>query len=91
MDLVMRILGVTRIATEDELELIRGTSVILEWFHANFYNVTDANTEARIKSAARDYLLCLIGCTLFSDKSGIRVFISYLRLYEELSDVSIFA
>ena len=73
------------------MELIQGTSVRLKWLHANFYNVTDANIEARIKSTVRAYLLYLVGCTLFSDKSETRVFISYLRLFEDLSVVSTFS
>ena len=68
--LLMRTLGVTRKAAQDELGLTRSRSVRLEWLRANFSNVTDVNTEARIKCTVRDYLLYLIGCALFSNKSG---------------------
>ena len=66
---LLRTLGVTRRAAQDELELIWGTSVRLEWLCANFFNVTDVNMEARIKCVGRAYLLYSVGCTLFSDKS----------------------
>ena len=72
MALVIRILGVTRKSTMDELEQVRGTFVRLEWLRANFSCVTDADTEARIQFAARAYLLYLVGCTLFSDKNGTK-------------------
>ena len=89
--LVMRILGVTRRAAMDELEQVRGTSVRLEWLRANFYCVADADTEAQIQSAARAYLLYLVGCTLFSDTSRTRVSTLYLKLFEDLGDVYRFA
>ena len=74
----MRTLGVTWRAAQDELGLIRGTSVRLEWLRTNFSNVTNADTKTRIKCTGRAYLLYLIGCTLFSDKSGTRVSIRIL-------------
>ena len=60
----------TRRVVEDELGMIRGTSVRLEWLSSRFSNVTDVDTEVRIKCAVRAYLLHLVGYTLFSDKSG---------------------
>ena len=30
----------------------------------------------------------LVGCTLFSDKSGMRIFFDYLKLFEDLGQVS---
>jgi len=38
--------------------------------------------------ATRAYLLYLVGCTLFSDKSGTRVFVEYLQLFEKLGQIS---
>ena len=74
-----------------QLGLIQGTSIRLHLLCANFFNVNDADTEALIKYEARAYLLYLVGCTLFNNKSGIRVFISYLRLFEDLDVVSTYA
>ena len=81
----------TRRAAEDELGLIQDTFVRLELLHTNFSNVNNADTEARIKYAARAYLLYLVRCTLFNVKSGTRVFNSYLRLFEDLGTVSTYA
>ena len=58
----------TQRATEDVFGLIRGASVRLEWLCTNFSSVTNTDTEARIKCAARAYLFYLVGCTLFSDR-----------------------
>ena len=90
-ELLMWTLGVTRIVAEDELGMIWGTSVRLELLHSHFSNATDANTEVRIKCAVRAYLLYLVGCTLFSDKSGTRVSVSYVSLFEDLCAVSTYA
>ena len=72
-ELLMRTLGVTRRAAENELGLVRGTFVILEWLRVNFSNVIDADMKVRIKYVVRTYLLYLVECTLFSNKSGPRV------------------
>ena len=47
--LPMRTLGVTQRVADDELGLVQGTSVRLEWLRSNFSDVTDADTEVRIK------------------------------------------
>ena len=44
-ELLMQTLGVTRRVAENELGMIRGTSVRLEWLRSRFSNVTDADTE----------------------------------------------
>jgi len=54
---------VTQSVAVDELGLVRGTSVRLEWLHANFSNVTDADTEVQTKCAIKSYLLYLVECT----------------------------
>ena len=90
-DLPMRTLGMTQSAAKDKLGLIWGIFVRLEWLRVDFSNVTDADMKTRIKCAARAYLFYLIGCILFSDKSRTRVFISYIRLFEVLGVVSIYA
>jgi len=86
----MRTLGVTRRVAKDELGIIRGTSVRLEWLRSHFSNVMDANTEVRIKCTIRAYLLYLVGCILFNDKSETRVSISYVSRFEDMGAVSIY-
>ena len=53
-----------------------------------FSDVTDADSPICILCCARAYLLYLMGCTIFADKSGTRVSISYLSLFEDLGRVS---
>ena len=84
-------LGVTQRVAEDELGMIRGTSVRLEWLRSRFSNVTDADTELRIKCAVRAYLLYLVWCILFGDESGTQVSILYVSLFEDLDAVSTYA
>ena len=78
----------TRRIAKDELGMIRGTYIRLEWLHFLFSNVTGADTKVPIKCAVRAYFLYLVGCTLFSDKSRTRVFVSYVSLFEDLGVVS---
>ena len=44
-----------------------------------------------VDCAVREYLMYLLGCTLFTDKSGIRVPIIYLTLLTELERVRTYA
>ena len=89
--MLVSILGVTQRDANDELNAIRGLSIRMEWLCFKFFNITDADTEAFIKYAARAYFLYLVGCTIFSDKSRTRVSILYLRLFADLGSVSSYA
>lgn len=83
-------LGVTSQAHE-ELVGVRGSSVRLEWLRDLFGDVTDADPEEHIRHAARAYLLYILGCTLFTDKSGTRVPVLYLRLLMNLDQARTYA
>jgi len=87
-DMLVNLLGVSEQDARDELGLVRGSSVRLEWLRFKFSYVTDAHSGRQIHCAARAYLLYLLGCTLFSDKSGTRVSVEYLQLFEDLGQVS---
>jgi len=91
MKLLMRTLGVTRRVANDELGLVRGTSLRLEWLRSKFSTVTDTDMEVWIKCLVRAYLLYLVGCSLFSDKSGARVFVLFVSLFEDLGVISTYA
>ena len=67
-----------------ELGLVQGNSVLLEWLHSKFCNVTDDISDRHIECAARAYLLYLVDCTLFNDQSGTMISIEYLKLFEDL-------
>ena len=76
---------------KDELGLVRDNSVQLEWHCSKFCNVTDDASDKHNECAARAYLLYLVGCTLFNDKSETRVSIEYLKLFKDLGQVSSYA
>ena len=81
-DVLVNLLDVSEQDAREKFGLVCGSSVRLEWLHYKFSYVTDAHSERWIQCAARAYLLYLVGCTLFSDKSETRVSIKYLQLFE---------
>ncbi|XP_028096033.1 protein MAIN-LIKE 2-like [Camellia sinensis] len=89
--LVVDALGVDDAEATEELSSARGQSVKLEWLQTKFSGCKDSDTEESIACAARAYLLFLLGCTLFSDKSGTRVPVVYLKLLMDLSDIHTYA
>ena len=56
----------------------------LEWLRDIFGQATDANSEPKIRNAARAFLLYILGYTLFTDKSGTLVPVTYLQLLMDL-------
>jgi hypothetical protein len=86
--LVRETLGVSVAAARQELLQGRGTSVRLEWLRTTFSGVNSAYDAESIRCAARAYLLFLLGCTLFADKTATRVPVVYLRLLIDLDTVS---
>ena len=60
----------------------RGNAVLLSWLRGH-YEAWCENEGWEF--APRAYLLHLIGCTIFVDKSATSVFISYLALFWELA------
>ena len=73
-------LGVTSQQAHEKLAAVRCLSVRLEWLKDQFGVVTNADPEKHIRHATRAYILYILGCTLFTDKSGTRVQVIYLRL-----------
>ena len=84
-------LGVTSQQAQEELLGVRGTSVRMEWLRDLYGDVTDADPEDRIRHAARAYLLYILGCTLFTDKTGTRVPVVYLRLLMNFDEARTYA
>ncbi|XP_028061117.1 protein MAIN-LIKE 1-like [Camellia sinensis] len=80
-------LEITERAAHEEVSTSGGNSVRLEWLRSQFDGVTDSDPEEAIQCAARAYLLFLLGCTLFSDKSGDRVLVVYLGLLMDLGSI----
>ncbi|XP_028106926.1 protein MAIN-LIKE 1-like [Camellia sinensis] len=89
--LVVVALGVDDAEATEELSSARGQLVKLEWLRSKFSGCKDSDTEEFIACAARAYLLFLLGCTLFSDKSETRVPVVYLQLLMDLTDIHTYA
>lgn len=66
------------------LKVARGQSIKVEWLRQWFGSVSDADNDNTIECAARAYLLYLLGCTLFADKTGTRVLVMYLSFLMDL-------
>jgi len=77
-EMLVSLLGVSPRDALDELGLVREISIRLECLRFKFSHITDTDSGRHIQCAARTYLLYLVGYTLFSDKSGMRVSIEYL-------------
>ncbi|KAJ1440386.1 Aminotransferase-like, plant mobile domain [Sesbania bispinosa] len=67
-----------------ETEITRGAYVRLSWLR----DVYKSNIESQnLNAAARAYLLHLVGCTIFADKSATAVRVTYLELFGDLRTV----
>ena len=89
--LLVDALGVESIEAHDELIQVRGQSVRLKWLREKFGGITDNNGKEMVDCAVRAYLLYLLGCTLFTDKSGTRVPIIFLTHLVDLANVHSYA
>ncbi|CAL5425473.1 unnamed protein product [Camellia sinensis] len=89
--LVNATLGVPVNVAFVELVQSRGQSVKLEWLRIRFHEVNDTDDANFIEYAARAYLLYLLGCTLFADKSGTRVPVAYLHMLTDIDAVRLYA
>ncbi|KAJ1391176.1 Aminotransferase-like, plant mobile domain [Sesbania bispinosa] len=64
-----------------ETEITRGAYVRLSWLR----DVYNSNIQQRnLNAAARAYLLHLVGCTIFVDKSATTIRVTYLELFRDL-------
>lgn len=91
VSLLHRALCVSNAVARDELSRVHGHSVRLQWLRDTFRAVTDAAGLPSVQFAARAYLLYVLGCTLFTDKSGTRVSIQYLDPLLQLDRIHTYA
>lgn len=89
--LLYRTLGVRVAEAREELRSFRGCSVRLKWLRSRFQGVTNASDPEVIKHSVRAYLLYLLGCTLFTDKTRSHVPINYLYCLEDLDSIYTYA
>ncbi|KAK9118285.1 hypothetical protein Scep_016378 [Stephania cephalantha] len=91
--LVSKLLGVSIEDVEEEVNISKGLTVRKCWLKSRWCpkaSLTDP-TYPPVECTARAYLLYLLSCTLFANKSGSRVFIALLKLLEDLDDVGKYA
>ncbi|KAM0958032.1 hypothetical protein ACFX13_023777 [Malus domestica] len=86
-ELLVELLGVNDEEATEALSEFNEEYVTLSWLRKHFEGVSDTDSTEANKCAARAYLLYLLGCTLFVDKSGTRVHVTYLRLLRDLDAV----
>ena len=89
--LLVNELGVEPIEAHDELILVWGQSVRLEWLREMFGSISDDDGQEMADCAVSAYLLYLLGCMLFTDKSGTRVPIIFFILLVDLDNVRSYA
>lgn len=83
--------GVTVEEAQVELDRARGQAMKMEWLRLRFSRVTNAWSDDQIGYANRGYLLYILGCTLFADKTCTRVPICFLALLRDLDKVHTYA
>ncbi|KAK9162477.1 hypothetical protein Syun_003379 [Stephania yunnanensis] len=78
---------------EDEVNISKGIIVRKCWLKSRWCPKAGSRNTIYplVECTARTYLLYLLSCTLFTDKSGSRVYITLLKLLEDLDDVRKYA
>lgn len=75
------------VEAQEELDRAQGQAVRMEWLRLKFLGVTDAWSEDHIRYAVRGYLLYILGCTLFADKTCTWVPIYFIVLPHNLDKI----
>ncbi|KAK1285577.1 hypothetical protein QJS10_CPB20g00780 [Acorus calamus] len=89
--LVHRALHLNPKVIEAELGTHNGRSVRLSWLKDNLAKKTSSMPMHSIECAVRGYLLYLLGCTIFPDKTGTYVSVEHLQYLEDLDRVKEFS
>jgi len=82
MDLLVELLEVRTQEARDEAFQCRGTYVRLAWLQDIYHGKCDAK---QWTLAARAYLLHLVGCTLFANKSVTHISVVFLNAFRDLN------
>ena len=93
IELVSRLLGVSKEVAEVEVKPTKGLTVRTFWLKDNWGSKRRSSSSGypNVECTARAYLLYLLSSTLFADKSGSRVSIALLKLLENLDEVGRYA
>ncbi|RWR84948.1 serine/threonine-protein phosphatase 7 long form [Cinnamomum micranthum f. kanehirae] len=89
--LLLDALGVEPAEAHEKLMQVRGQSVRLEWLRERFSGVSDDDGDEMVDCVVRAYLLYLLGCTLFINKSGERVPNIFLTVLVDLDAIRSYA
>ncbi|KAK9128096.1 hypothetical protein Syun_016893 [Stephania yunnanensis] len=91
--MVLKLLGVSVDEAEEEVNISKGLTVRKCWLKSRWCPkaVSRPTNYRPVECTARAYLLYLLSCTVFADKSGSRVSIALLKLLEDLNDVGKYA
>lgn len=85
LDLVCRGLGVSKVQAQTEME--KAFAIKLSWIKSVCSGTTENSTPERHDQCARGYLLYLLGCTVFPDKTGNKISAYYLQSLMDLDGV----
>ncbi|KAF9603373.1 hypothetical protein IFM89_035618 [Coptis chinensis] len=77
--------------TAENVPKVKKGHVTLEWLRKTFSNTPEDATTEIVDCHVRAYLLFLLGCTIFNDKSGVGVHVAYLQVLLEVDNVSKYA
>ena len=88
MDVLVELLGVRPSEALAETIATRGAHVRFSWLR-DVYDVKLG--QQQYDRAARAFLLNLVGCTIFADKSATYVDVVYLELFRDLAAVGTYA
>ncbi|KAM7510807.1 hypothetical protein LguiB_009682 [Lonicera macranthoides] len=75
------------VSTDKAMKETNTCSVRLEWLKTMFKGTPQESESSHLDQCARAYLLYLLGCTIFADKTGNIVSISYLECLKDLDAI----
>ncbi|KAH6807027.1 hypothetical protein C2S51_028135 [Perilla frutescens var. frutescens] len=88
--MVRHLLGVS--AEEANAEVSdQGGYIKLKWLHSRFSELASSEDDFQVVYAVRAFLVYILGCTLFTDKTGDRITYNYLRLFEDPEEFECYA
>ena len=86
---IHELLGIPKSSAKDGISKSGGGRISLEWLRTTFRK--KVSDEKQAVFAARAYLLYVLGCTIFSDKSGNAVLATYLDLLRDVDSIGEYA
>lgn len=82
---VVRDLGVSKEAMVEEFDFNRGTHLRMSWLRDRYEELVTAQM---YEVVVRVYILHLVVCTLFVDKSGVYIEVRYMWMFSSLDDTN---